>query len=133
MSSFGTIKRLNKSTRDYIAIGIWFAVLAGALFLDTDGQSKLMTAGLMFLLTGAYSTFLLCERPRLGPLVHGAPYAFALMGTVLLCLSPNFRHPVEAGLIFLAVTAMMHGFVVHDMQKETPEAEEPDCVGEYVT
>ncbi len=43
--STGMIMRISEAARDNIAAGIWFAVLAGALFLTAHGQSILMTAG----------------------------------------------------------------------------------------
>ena len=122
----GTIKRLDESTRDYMALGIWLVVLIGAFFLTAHGQSKLVTAGLFFQLTGAYSTFLFCGKPKYRPLVHGVPYAFALTGATLLCLAPNFGGAVEASLLFLAVIALMHGSVIHGIRKDPPET---DLVG----
>lgn len=59
----GTMTRISETARDKFAAGIWFAVLAGALFLTANGQSILMTAGLMLELTAAYSTFVLCGKP----------------------------------------------------------------------
>ncbi len=42
--STSTAMRISETARDNIAAGIWFAVLAGALFLTAHGQSILMTA-----------------------------------------------------------------------------------------
>lgn len=129
--TIGMIKHLDRSTRDYMALGIWLVVLVSMLFLNT--QSKLVTTGLMFQLTGAYSTFLFCGKLKYGPFVHCVPYAFALAGAVLLCLAPNFRDAVEASLVFLAVIAMMHGSVVYEMRKDAQETEGSACVGECAT
>ena len=65
--STGTTMRISEAARDNIAAGIWFAVLAGALFLTAHGQSILMTAGLMLELTAAYSTFVLCGKAATQP------------------------------------------------------------------
>jgi hypothetical protein len=119
--AIATIKRLNETSRDYIAFGIWLAVFAGLQFTNAGGQSELVTAGLMFQLTAAYSTFLLCGKTKFGPLVHGVPYILTFAGAVLLVLAPSFRDPVGASLMFLTVTAMMHASVVCDMQKESTE------------
>lgn len=128
-----TINRLNESTRNAVAIGIWFVVLAGLLFLNIHGQSKLMTAGLMFQLTAAYSTFLICGKLKYGPLVHGVPYAFAFIGAVLLGLAPDFRGPVGASVMFLAVIAMMHGSIIYDIRKDSRDKGSAVCVSECVT
>ena len=85
--STGMTMRISEAARDNIAAGIWFAVLAGALFLTAHGQSISMTAGLMLELTAAYSTFVLCGKAARSPFVHAAPYAFALAGAVFLSLS----------------------------------------------
>ena len=132
-TTIATIERLNESTRDYIALAIWLAVFAGLLFLNPDDRSKLITAGLMFQLTAAYSTFLLCEKQKYPPLVHGVPYVFSLIGAVLLCLAPNFRDPIGASLVFLAVTAMMHGSVIYDARKMSREKGKTACVSECMT
>ncbi len=110
-------KGLDESTRNTLAIGLWIVVFAGLAFLNVHGQSKLMTAGFILLLTGAYSTFLLCEKQKYGVFVHGVPYVFAFAGAMLLCLAPSFHNAVEASLAFLAVTALMHGSVIYDMRK----------------
>jgi hypothetical protein len=114
---------LDYSTRDIVALGLWLAVFAGMLFLDTHGQSKLMTAGLVLQLTGAYSTFVLCGKRRYGPFVHALPYVFALTGAMLLGLAPDFRHAFAASLVFLAVTATMHWSTVRAMRKNSPDTE----------
>ena len=132
-TTIGNIKGLDESTRNYIALSIWLVVFVGLLFLNTPGQSKLMTVGLIFQLTGAYSTFLLRRKLRYGLLVHGVPYAFALIGTMLLCLAPDFRHSVEASLLFLAVTAMMHGSIIYDLRKVSRHVGKTVFVSECVT
>jgi hypothetical protein len=126
--STGPAMRLSEATRDQIALGIWFAVLAGVLFLSFRGQSILMTAGLMFELTAAYSTFLLCGKVERSPSVHVVPYAFAFSGAVLLCLAPDFRNAIQASVAFLAVTILMHGSVAYQARKDVPETEDPACV-----
>jgi hypothetical protein len=133
MATLATTKRLDESTRDCMALGIWLVVLASALFLIGYGQSKLMTAGLMLQLTAAYSTFMLCGKRKYGQFVHGVPYAFAFAGAVFLCLAPDFHSPVEASLVFLAVTAMMHASIIYSMRKDSPETGRTACVSEYVT
>jgi len=120
----GTTMQISEATRDQIALGIWFAVLAGVLFL-THGQSILMTAGLMLGLTAAYSTFMVCGKPERSPLVHSVPYAFVLTGAVFLSLAPDFQNAIQASLAFAAVTAFMHGFVVYGIRKNPRAAEEP--------
>ena len=117
--------RISEAARDNIAAGIWFAVLAGALFLTAHGQSISMTAGLMLELTAAYSTFVLCGKAQRSALIHAVPYAFALAGAVFLCLAPDFRNAIQASLVFLGVTALMHGSVVYSAQKNSPETEDP--------
>ncbi|HEY7232012.1 MAG TPA: hypothetical protein VH558_16760 [Pseudolabrys sp.] len=124
----GPAMQLSEATRDQIALGIWFAVLAGVLFLSFRGQSILMTAGLMFELTAAYSTFLLCGKVERSHSVHAVPYAFAFTGAVLLCLAPDFRNAIQASVAFLAVTILMHGSVVYSARKDVPEAEDPICM-----
>ena len=123
--STGTMMRISEAARDNIAAGIWCAVLAGALFLVAQGQSILMTAGLMLELTAAYSTFVLCGKAARSPLVHAVPYAFALAGTVFLCLAPDFRNAIQASLVFLGVTALMHGSVVYSVLKNSAETADP--------
>ena len=123
--SAGTTMRIGEAARDAIAGGIWIAVLAGTLFLTVQGQSVLMTAGLMLELTAAYSTFVLCGKAARSPFVHAAPYAFVLAGAVFLCLAPDFRNAAQASLVFLAVTAVMHGSVVYSGSKNSPETEDP--------
>ncbi|MGA9457041.1 MAG: hypothetical protein WBV43_16410 [Pseudolabrys sp.] len=123
--STGMTMRMSEAARDNIAAGIWFAVLAGALFLTAHGQSISMTAELMLELTAAYSTFVLCGKAARSPFVHAAPYAFALAGAVFLCLAPDFRNAVQASLVFLGVTALMHGSVVYSTLKSAPETEDP--------
>lgn len=123
--STSTTMRTSEAARDSIAAGIWFAMLAGALFLTAYGQSILMTAGLMLELTAAYSTFVLCGKTARSPFVHAVPYAFALAGAVFLCLAPDFRNGAQASLVFLGVTALMHGSVVYGALKNLPEAEDP--------
>ena len=86
-----------------------------------------MTAGLMLELTAAYSTFILCGKAERSPLVHGVPYAFALAGATFLYLAPDFRNAVEASLVFLAVTALMHGSFVYAPRKNSEETEETAC------
>ena len=127
--STGTTKGLNEPRRDFLALGIWFAMLGGLLILSARGQSILMTAGLMFELTAAYSTFLLCGKPDCRTFVHGVPYAFALTGAAFLCLAPDFRNTVAASLTFLAVTALMHGFVVRGARPASAENEETAYAG----
>ena len=122
--STGMTMRMSEAARDNIATGIWFAVLAGALFLTAHRQSISMTAELMLELTAAYSTFVLCGKAARSPFVHAAPYAFALAGAVFLCLAPDFRN-AEASLVFLGVTALMHGSVVYSALKNSPETEDP--------
>jgi hypothetical protein len=119
-TTIARIKQLEETTRDSIAIGIWLVVYIGLLFLTAHGQSKLMTGGLMFQLAGAYSTFLLCNKPKYAPFVHAVPYILVLTGAVLLWFAPDFRHPVVASLTSLALTGMMHGSVVCSMRKESP-------------
>ncbi len=104
-------------------------MLGGLLIRSARGQSILMTAGLMFELTAAYSTFLLCGKPDCRAFVHGVPYAFALTGAALLWLAPDFRNTVAASLAFLAVTALMHGFVVHGARPAPAENEETAYAG----
>lgn len=123
--STGTTMRIGEAARDNIAAGIWVAVLAGTLFLTAQGQSILMTAGLMLELTAAYSTFVLCGKTARSPFVHAVPYAFALAGALFLCLAPDFRNAAQASLVFLAVTALMHGTVVYNALKNSPETEDP--------
>jgi hypothetical protein len=123
--STGTMMRISEAARDNIAAGIWFAVLAGALFLTAQGQSILMTAGLMLELTAAYSTFVLCGKAARSPFVHAAPYAFALAGAVFLCLAPDFQNAIQASLVFLGVTALMHVSVVYNAPKNSAETEDP--------
>jgi hypothetical protein len=125
--STGTTMRISETARDNIAVGIWLAMLAGAFFLIAQGQSILMTAGLMLELTAAYSTFVLCGKATRSPFVHAAPYAFALAGAVLLCLAPDFRNAIQASLVFLGVTALMHLSVVCRAPKSSPEAEDAVC------
>jgi hypothetical protein len=123
--STGMVMRISEAARDNIAAGIWCAVLAGALFLVAQGQSILMTAGLMLELTAAYSTFVLCGKAARSPLVHAVPYAFALAGAVFLCLAPDFRNAIQASLVFLGVTALMHGSVVYSVLKNSAETADP--------
>jgi len=125
--STSTAMRISETVRDNIAAAIWFAMLAGALFLTAHGQSILMTAGLMLELTAAYSTFVLCGKTARSPLVHTVPYVFVLAGAVSLCLAPDFRNGAQASLVFLAVTALMHGSVVYGALKNSPETEDPVC------
>ena len=125
---------LNERRRDSLALGIWFAVLGGLLLLSVNGQSILMTIGFMLELTAAYSTFLLCGKQNCRTVVHVMPYVFALTGAVFLCLAPDFRNTVEASLAFVAVTALMHGFVVYGARStpvagEEVEAEETAYAG----
>lgn len=123
--STGTMMRISEAARDKVAAGIWFAVLAGVLFLTVHGQSILMTAGLMLELTAAYSTFVLCGKAARSPLVHAVPYAFALAGAVFLCLAPDFRNAIQASVVFLGVTALMHGSVVYSALKNPAETADP--------
>ena len=130
--SAGQAMRLSETARDQIALGIWFAVLAGVLFLSSPSHSVLMTAGLMLQLTGAYSTFVLCGKAERGPFVHIVPYAFALAGAASLFLAPDFRNAAQASLAFLATTAIMHGLVVYGLHKNSKncvETGEPICAG----
>src|SRR5262252_667083 len=117
-TTIARIKQVEEATRDSIAIGIWLVVYLGLLFLTAHGQSKLMTGGLMFQLAGAYSTFLLCSKPKYTPFVHAVPYVLVLTGALLLWFAPDFRNPVAASLAFLTLTELMHGCVVHSMRKE---------------
>ena len=119
--STGMTMRISEAARDNVAAGIWLAVLACALFLTAHGQSILMTAGLMLELTAAYSTFVLHGKAACSPFVHAAPYAFALAGAVFLCLAPDFHNAIQASLVFLGVTALMHGSVVYSALKNSPE------------
>jgi hypothetical protein len=123
--STSTSMQIGEKARDTIAVGIWFGVLAGALFLTAYGQSIFMTAGLMFELTAAYSTFVLCGKTARRPFVHAVPYAFALAGALFLCLAPDFQNAAQASLVFLVVTALMHGSVVYGAPRSAPEAEDP--------
>ncbi len=132
-ATIGRIKRFDESTRDTIAIGIWIAVFVSLVFLNAHGQSKLVTAGLIFQLTGAYSTFLLCEKRKYGPLIHGVPYVFALIGATLLCLAPSLQNSIAASLVFLAVTAIMHGTIIHDMRKDSAYTGKTTFMSECVT
>src|SRR5262245_8838958 len=120
-----SIPRIGEAARDTIAAGIWFGVLAGSLFLTARGQSIFMTAGLMLELTAAYSTFVLCGKAARRPFVHAVPYAFSLAGAVFLCLAPDFQNAAQASLVFLAVTALMHGSVVYGAPRSAPETEDP--------
>jgi len=129
-TTIARIRQLEESTRDTIAIGIWLVVYIGLLFLTAHGQSKLMTAGLMFQLAGAYSTFLLCSKPKYAPFVHAVPYILAFTGATLLWLAPDFRNPIAASLALLALTGMMHGCVVYDMLRESPDTGPIAQVGE---
>jgi hypothetical protein len=131
--TIGRIKGFDESTRDTIAIGIWIVVFVGLVFLNAHGQSKLETAGLIFQLTGAYSTFLLCAKRKYGPFIHGVPYVFALTGAMLLCLAPNLHNSIAASLVFLAVTAMMHGTIIHDMRKDSAYTGKTTFMSECVT
>jgi hypothetical protein len=124
--STGTATWLNEPTRDFLALGIWFAVLGGLLLLSVNGQSILMTIGFMLELTAAYSTFLLCGKQNCRAVAHVMPYVFALTGAVFLCLAPDFRNTVEASLAFLVVTALMHGFVVYGVRSTPVETEEAE-------
>ena len=121
--STSTTMQIGEAARDNIAAGIWFAVLAGSLFLYA--QSILMTTGLMLELTAAYSTFVLCGKSARSPFVHAIPYAFALAGAVFLCLAPDFHNAIEASVVFLGVTALMHGSVVYSALKNPRETEDP--------
>jgi hypothetical protein len=114
--STGTATWLNEPTRDFLALGIWFAVLGGLLLLSVNGQSILMTIGFMLELTAAYSTFLLCGKQNCRAVAHVMPYVFA----------PDFRNTVEASLAFLVVTALMHGFVVYGVRSTPVETEEAE-------
>ncbi|HET7805518.1 MAG TPA: hypothetical protein VFL53_14845 [Pseudolabrys sp.] len=117
--------RIGETARNNIAAGIWFAVLAGTLFLTANGQSFFMTAGLMLELTAAYSTFVLCGKADRSPFIHAVPYAFALAGAVFLCLAPDFRNAAQASLVFLGVTALMHGSVVYSAPRSPLDTEDP--------
>ena len=132
-TTIGKIRDFSESIRNTTALGIWLVVFVSLLFASLHGQSQLMTAGLIFQLTGAYSTFLLCGKSNCKPFVHGVPYAFALTGAALLCLAPDFPAPIAASLIFLAVTALMHWSVISDMRKLLLGAEETDFASECVT
>jgi hypothetical protein len=70
--------RFNDRARDQMALGLWFSVLAGVLFLSTAGQSVPITAGLMLQLTGAYSTFVMSGKTERSHFVHIVPSEFAL-------------------------------------------------------
>jgi hypothetical protein len=104
-------------------------MLAGTLFLTAQGQSILMTAGLMLELTAAYSTFVLCGKAARSPFIHAVPYAFAVAGALFLCLAPDFRNAIQASLVFLGVTALMHASVVYSAMKNPPETEDPVYAG----
>jgi len=123
--SNSTTMRIGEAARNNIAAGIWFGVLVGSLFLTVRGQSILMTAGLMLELTAAYSTFVLCGKAARRPFVHIVPYALALAGAVFLSLAPDFQNAAQASLVFLGVTALMHGSVVYGAPKSSPETEDP--------
>ncbi|HTM75389.1 MAG TPA: hypothetical protein VL198_19355 [Pseudolabrys sp.] len=127
--STGTTMRISETARDNIAAGIWVAMLAGAFFQIAHGQSILMTAGLMLELTAAYSTFVLCGKAARSPFIHAAPYAFAFAGAIFLCLAPDFHNAIQASLVFVGVTALMHGSVVYGTMKDSPAAEEPVYAG----
>jgi len=127
--STGTTMRISETARDNIAAGIWFAMLAGAFFQIAHGQSILMTAGLMLELTAAYSTFVLCGKAARSPFIHAAPYAFAFAGAIFLCLASDFHNAIQASLVFVGVTALMHGSVVYGTMKDSPAAEEPVYAG----
>ena len=129
----GRITGFDESTRDTLAIGLWVAVFVGLVFLNVHGQSKLMTAGFIFQLTGAYSTFLLCGKRKYRVFIHAAPYVFALAGTTLLCLAPGLHNAVEASLVFLAVTAMMHAAVIYGMRKDSACTGRTTFISECVT
>jgi hypothetical protein len=131
--AIGKIKNLSESTRNTIAIGIWLFVFVCLLFVTAHGQSKLMTAGLLLHLTGAYSTFLLCGKSKHNPLVNGVPYACILTGAVLLCLAPDFPTPLTASLVFLALTALMHWFVISDTRKVFLATEKTSLASECAT
>jgi hypothetical protein len=118
-TTIARIRQVEEATRDSIAIGIWLVVYLGLLFLTAHGQSKLMTGGLMFQLAGAYSTFLLCSKPKYTPFVHAVPYVLVLTGALLLWFAPDFRNPIAASAALLALTGMMHGSVVYSMRKGT--------------
>jgi hypothetical protein len=118
--STGTTMQISEAVRDNMAAGIWCAMLAGAIFLTAQGQSILMTAGLMLELTAAYSTFVLCAKAERSPFVHAVPYAFALAGAFFLCLAPDFRNGIQASLVFLGVTVLMHGAIVYGAVKRSP-------------
>ena len=121
--STSTSMQISEAARDKVAVGIWFGVLAGSLFLTA--QSTLMTVGLMLELTAAYSTFVLCGKAVRSPFVHAIPYAFTLAGAVFLCIAPDFQNAAQASLIFLGVTALMHGSVVYSTPKTSPDTEDP--------
>jgi hypothetical protein len=123
--STGTTMQISEAARDNIAAGIWFVMLGGTLFLTAQGQSILMTAGLMLELTAAYSTFVLCGKMARNPFIHAVPYGFALAGALALCFAPDFRNAIQASLVFLGVTALMHASVVYSALKNPPETEEP--------
>jgi hypothetical protein len=123
----GPVTRFSEQVRDPMALGIWFAVLAGVIFLSS-GQSTSMTAGLMLQLTGAYSTFVVCAKAERSLLVHAVPYAFALAGAAFLCLAPDFRNAPQASLAFLVVTAVMHASVVY-RQRKNPGSGDAVCAG----
>jgi len=116
--TFGTIKRLDESTRDCIAFGVWLAVFVTLVAMTARGQSPLLTAGFLLQLTGAYSTFLLCAKSKYGPLVHAVPYICALAGAALLWSAPDFRNAVEASAMFLALIAIMHAAVIFGIGKD---------------
>ena len=132
-TTIGNLKELSESTRNSIALGIWLFVFVSLLFVSVHGQSQLMTAGLIFQLTGAYSTFLLCGKSNYRPFVHGVPYAFVLIGAVLLCLAPDFPAPVAASLVFLALTVLMHWSVVSGMRKVLLGTDKTAFVSECLT
>ncbi len=127
MNAIRIFAGFSEQVRDQIALGIWFAVLAGVLFLSSSGHSISMTAGLMLQLTGAYSTFVVCAKAERNPVVHAAPYVFALAGAIFLCLAPDFRNAAQASLAFLMVIAGMHASVVYRLRKNLNG--DPVCAG----
>jgi hypothetical protein len=129
-TTLASIMRLDETMRNYIAVAIWFIVLIYLVFSNALGLSILVTAAFMFQLSGAYSTFLFCGKPKYGRLVHATPYALALAGAVFFVAS-GYRNPVEVSLIFLVLIAIMHWSIVSDRGRDAVETATTPCVTEY--
>jgi len=48
-----------------------------------------------------------------------------LQGAIFLCLAPDFWNAIQASLVFLGVTTLMHGSVVYSALKNSAETEDP--------